>query len=123
MVTGRFDGDRRTTVRVAGRAAGRMQTIDVAADPTDARNQHEALAQIWARTKIGDLSDRLLRGEDRAGDILAVALRYGLASDYTSFIAVDATQRTAGTHGTTVVQPVPVPEGVNFDTTVPHASH
>ena len=47
-----------------------------------------------------------------AGAIRTTALEYGLMSAYTSFVAVDSTQRTAGNHGTTVNQAVPVPEGV-----------
>jgi Ca-activated chloride channel family protein len=39
-------------------------------------------------------------------------------SAYTAFVAVDSMTRTAGGHGTTVVVPVPVPEGVRYDTTV-----
>ena len=39
-------------------------------------------------------------------------------SDYTAFVAVDASRRTAGSHGTTVHQAVPVPEGVRYQTTV-----
>ena len=40
-------------------------------------------------------------------------------SAYTAFVAVDSTTRTAGEYGTTVVTPVPVPEGVRYETTVP----
>jgi Ca-activated chloride channel family protein len=47
-----------------------------------------------------------------------VALEYGLMSAYTSFVAVDSSQVTAGNHGTTVNVPVPVPDGVRYDTTV-----
>ena len=39
-------------------------------------------------------------------------------SQYTAFIAVDASQQTAGDYGTTVYQAVPVPEGVRYETTV-----
>ena len=48
-----------------------------------------------------------------------VALNYGLMSAYTAFVAVDSSTRTAGSHGTTVAVPVPVPKGVPYDTTVP----
>ena len=43
---------------------------------------------------------------------------YSLMSAYTSFVAVDASERTAGERGTTVNQAVPVPNGVRYDTTV-----
>jgi Ca-activated chloride channel family protein len=39
-------------------------------------------------------------------------------SQFTSFVAVDSSARTAGSSGTTVTVPVPVPEGVRYDTTV-----
>jgi Ca-activated chloride channel family protein len=39
-------------------------------------------------------------------------------SDYTSFVAVDASERTDGSYGVTVQQAVPVPDGVRYDTTV-----
>jgi Ca-activated chloride channel family protein len=48
-----------------------------------------------------------------------VALTHNLVSDFTAFVAVDSTARTAGDHGTTVAVPVRVPEGVRYDTTVP----
>ena len=47
-----------------------------------------------------------------------LALDYQLMSAYTAFVAVDARERTAGRLGTTVPVPVPVPEGVRYDTTV-----
>ena len=55
-----------------------------------------------------------------ANEIKATALQHQLISDYTSFVAVDGTQRTAGDHGTTVRQAVPVPAGVRYETTVEH---
>lgn len=39
-------------------------------------------------------------------------------SAYTAFVAVDSTRQTAGDHGVTVAVPVPVPDGVRYDTTV-----
>ena len=39
-------------------------------------------------------------------------------SAYTAFIAVDSSKLTAGDHGTSVNVPVPVPEGVKYETTV-----
>jgi Ca-activated chloride channel family protein len=50
--------------------------------------------------------------------IKQVALDYGLMSEYTAFVAVDASKRTSGRFGTTVPVAVPVPDGVRYDTTV-----
>jgi Ca-activated chloride channel family protein len=39
-------------------------------------------------------------------------------SAYTAFVAVDSKTKTAGVYGTTVPVPVPVPQGVKYETTV-----
>ena len=53
-----------------------------------------------------------------AAEIRRTAIQYELMSDYTSFVAVDASTITAGRTGTTVYQAVPVPEGVRYETVV-----
>ncbi|MEM9416445.1 MAG: VIT and VWA domain-containing protein [Planctomycetota bacterium] len=123
IVTGRYQGEL-GTVRITGSAARHdiTVTLDAAQDATT----HPALAQVWARRKIADLMDRMAHAENRhAGeqdalkqDVLDTALAYQLMSQYTAFIAVDASRVTAGDHGTTVTQPLPMPEGVRYDTTV-----
>jgi Ca-activated chloride channel family protein len=81
-----------------------------------------ALPQVWARTKLAELGDRATwdaeAGRDIEGATKQTALEYALLSPYTAFIAVDSLTRTAGTYGTTVNVPVPVPEGVKYETTV-----
>ncbi|GAG97946.1 unnamed protein product, partial [marine sediment metagenome] len=42
----------------------------------------------------------------------------GLMSAYTAFLAVDSAIVTEGDSGVTVAVPVPVPDGVRYDTTV-----
>ena len=50
--------------------------------------------------------------------IKGIALEYGLVSAFTAFVAVDSLSQTEGEYGTTVNVPVPVPEGVRYETTV-----
>ena len=75
---------------------------------------------VWARHKIAELADSSMtsppNGQDR--QIRQLALDYNLMSAYTAFVAVDATRRNKGKYGTMVHQAVPVPEGVNYHTTV-----
>lgn len=56
----------------------------------------EGVARLWAAARIAELEDSLRQGatpdEVRAG-VLALALEHGLASAYTSFVAVDRTPR------------------------------
>jgi Ca-activated chloride channel family protein len=120
IVTGRFRGHGNTTVRVRGRCAGEPQEmkLKVAMDSREAR--HAGISRIWARARIADLSDAMAtRGPASLKDeIRDTALAYGLMSPYTAFVAVDSTRRTAGEYGTTVNVPVPIPEGVKYETTV-----
>lgn len=84
-------------------------------------DSHTFIPIIWARLRIADLVDRQAWADDPdklAGAIKETALEYGLMSDHTAFVAVDASQRTEGEQGATVHQAVPVPEGVRYDTTV-----
>jgi Ca-activated chloride channel family protein len=120
VVTGRFAGRKPTRVVITGRTGTQTREITLPVDPTDSGTQHAAIASVWARLKIADLEDRATYADadELGGQIKTVALEYGLMSAYTAFVAVDSSTRTAGTRGTTVVQPVPVPEGVSYDTTV-----
>jgi len=129
IVTGRFSGGGSNgTITLRGRASSTatlastrddLTEIRVAADLSVAESR-PALAAIWARHKIAELSDRSCyqASGDLVGDIRRVALDYNLLSQFTAFVAVDALSRTAGATGTTVTVPVPVPEGVKYETTV-----
>ncbi|HEY5998729.1 MAG TPA: VIT domain-containing protein [bacterium] len=122
ILTGRFTGLGRTTIEVTGTSGGERVVQKLAAQ-LDRKQQHEGVRRIWARARIADLTDEALQADavrqaDIRGEIKATALTHGLVSDYTAFVAVDATRVTAGDEGVTVVQPVPVPEGVRYDTTV-----
>jgi Ca-activated chloride channel family protein len=118
IVTGKFAG-RLGAVSVRGRLGTEPVSLDLG-EPRDSRQP--ALRNLWARLKIEDLSRRQNWAGDPGGDfaqaIRATALEHGLMSAYTSFVAVDAGERTAGEHGTTVHQAVPVPAGVRYETTV-----
>jgi Ca-activated chloride channel family protein len=117
VVTGKFRGEPGSVV-VSGKAAGRPLQVSVAAEPSAA--QRSFIRNIWARLRIEDLSDRQIANgtDDLANAIRATALEHGLMSAYTSFVAVDASERTQGARGTTVYQAVPVPNGVRYETTV-----
>ncbi|MDE0659057.1 MAG: VIT domain-containing protein [Gammaproteobacteria bacterium] len=119
VVTGKFTGDPKT-VRVRGAAGGERRTLMI----EDGRqgNAGSSIAKVWARLRIADLANRQTWVGDPYGElgdaIRNTALRYQLVSNYTSFVAVDSSQKTVDDHGVTVRQPVPVPDGVRYETTV-----
>jgi len=119
VVTGKYLGEVREP-RIRGRAAGRA--IELALPHDGDAPEHSFIPSIWARLRIADLADRQAwvndPYNDLAREIKDTALAYGLMSDYTAFVAVDASRVTEGDRGTTVFQGVPVPEGVRYETTV-----
>ena len=123
IITGRFNGATPETIRVRGRVGGKPQEIVVTTNASES-SAKSALAAVWARSKITELSDSTLDAPPDIAQanlpiqIKQVALEYGLMSAYTAFVAVDSSQITAGDHGTSVNVPVPLPEGVKYETTV-----
>lgn len=119
VVTGKYLGPA-NGVTVSGMAGGVSHSIGIAAAGTEAGNAY--IPKIWARLRIADLSDRQAwepyRNHELEGEIRSTALEYQLMSAFTSFVAVDSSYRTEGAYGTTVHQPVPVPDGVRYETTV-----
>jgi len=119
ILTGRFKGNSSTTIHVKGKVGDMTQDIPIAVDLKDSAT-HQGIACVWARKKIETLGSQATydTNPDLPGEIKQVALEYGLMSAYTAFIAVDSSRKTAGDHGITVAVPVPVPDGVRYDTTV-----
>ena len=117
VVTGTFTGVP-GSINVVGNQAGGKKKLAIGA----AQEAGSELAKVWARLRIAELNDRLSVQGDANGELASAirdtALRFQLMSDFTSFVAVDSSSRTAGEHGTTVYQAVPVPAGVRYETTV-----
>ena len=119
VVAGKFQGEH-TAVTVSGLVGGTRRAF--VAEAAEAGNAGPSLAKVWARANIAELSDRQATAGDRHGElgdaIRRVALRHQLVSKYTSFVAVDSSERTEGEYGVSVQQAVPVPDGVRYETTV-----
>jgi Ca-activated chloride channel family protein len=110
---GKWRGQPRGQFVLRGQSASGdwQQVLPVPAPDPDA----QALRQLWARQRIGQLSDdEALRGGNAQREaITTLGLRYSLLTNYTSFIAVDQIVRAADTPSTTVNQPLPLPRGVS----------
>jgi Ca-activated chloride channel family protein len=119
VVTGKYLGAA-GDITVSGMAGTVSESFGIGADGTEAKNAY--IPKIWARLRIAELADRQAWEWDPTREIesaiRSTALKYQLMSAFTSFVAVDSSYRTEGTHGTTVHQAVPVPEGVRYETTV-----
>jgi Ca-activated chloride channel family protein len=122
MVVGRLSERPSGSARVRGSVKssdGPHDADSIIAWPAASRSSG-ALAQIWARGRLAELAENEFGAPDPEirDAILSTALSFNLVSSRTAFVAVDSLSHTQGDHGTTVAVPVPVPEGVRYDTTV-----
>jgi Ca-activated chloride channel family protein len=125
MLTGKYEGELPAAITIRAKIGGRIQELQVPVQIAGAQVDEKALPAVWARMKITDLADRAAveGGIDLPTQIRQIAMDYNLMSAYTAFVAVDSMTRTAGDHGVTVAVPVPVPEGVRYETTVQEAGN
>ena len=95
MVAGRFSGTEPTSVTVTGTAGNQPVSFSIPADLAKTSSE-KTIPKIWASMKIAKL-ERDWFGLDifeYIRNIKQVALDYGLASPFTAFLAVDASEPT-----------------------------
>jgi Ca-activated chloride channel family protein len=122
MVAGKWKGEARGRVKVSGLAAGRPYEawIDVAGEAAKPGAMgNPALRSYWARERVRELGDYAgLGGREKnrtQAEVTALGLKYGLLTEYTSFLAVDERPQPELLAQTTVpvTQPLPIPHGVS----------
>ena len=74
-----------------------------------------ALRYLWARFRIGLLSDyvKISGNDELIEEITSLGIKYTLLTDYTSFVAVDSEIRNLNGKLATINQPLPLPQGVS----------
>jgi len=79
---------------------------------------HEAMATVWAREKVHELMNRMVREGQTAElieQVTQLGLTYRLMTQWTSFVAVEEKVVNQAGKIETVVQPVEMPEGVSYE--------
>jgi Ca-activated chloride channel family protein len=119
ILTGRYTGNGRGTIRLKGKIAGRDFVREIPVDFSSSQ-QHDVLATLWARTRIDDLMSQDFKGAQRGTmqdevkqAITQLGLDYRLMTQFTSFVAVEEMIVTDGGQPRRIDVPVEVPEGVN----------
>jgi Ca-activated chloride channel family protein len=120
MITGRMENAEPGRIRIKGQVGEDRSHFDIFVDPHNGDAKHQAIQSVWARWKLAELSNRETYepGKKIKQEIIATSINFNLISRYTAFLAVDTIERTNGAYGYTVDVPVPVPDGVKYETTV-----
>ncbi len=118
-VVARFTGAARGTAYVTGRVGARRVRYPVSVELPENEPANSALAPVWARYRIADLSTAMLTADlthqsDLERQITSLAVEHHLVSQYTSFVAVDESRIVGDGNPVRITQPVELPEGVSY---------
>ena len=114
VVFGKWRGKLAGSIQISGKTGRGEYQTSVPVSASSAHMSHAALRQLWARNRIGVLSDfgPGNPSEKRVAEITSLGLSYSLLTRYTSFVAVQEIVRTAE-GADDVDQPLPMPAGVS----------
>jgi Ca-activated chloride channel family protein len=115
VIFGKWRGEPKGTITVSGVGGeGRYeQRFDVSR--VTPRPENRALVPLWARTRVANVADFGF-GELTATareQVTALGLKYGVLTDYTSFVAISEKVRNDSGRADDVAQPLPLPVGVS----------
>lgn len=118
IITGRYSGSPAGKIIIKGYQGTGDYSRTIPVDFSSAGASNAALEKIWARHKVEDLMSQDWNGIQSGNskykaDIIKVGLEHSLATQYTSFVAVE--ERTVVSDGKPMKVEVPVelPEGVS----------
>lgn len=119
ILTGRYSGNSKGTIRLKGKMSGRDFVRDIPVDFSNTQSR-DVLATLWARTRVDDLMSQDFSGaqqgkmkDDVKESIIQLGLDYRLMTQFTSFVAVEEMIVTDGGAPRRIDVPVELPEGVN----------
>jgi hypothetical protein len=118
IITGRYSGAPMGKITIKGYQGTGDYSRTIPVDFSSAGESNAALEKIWARHKVEDLMSQDWNGIQQGNSkykaqIIQVGLEHSLATQFTSFVAVE--ERTVVSDGKPVKVEVPVelPEGVS----------
>jgi Ca-activated chloride channel family protein len=119
IIYGKWRGQPAGTLTLTGNSGNEVYRESLEVSQYTPSGENSALRYLWARKRI-QLLDDYCAVTDGFGspdssmirEVTELGLKYNLLTQYTSFIAVDSTIRNEGDSITTVIQPLPLPEGV-----------
>jgi Ca-activated chloride channel family protein len=122
VLTGRYATPGKATIRLRGKVAGHSVVRKIEVEFPGFEPEHDVLATLWARTKIGDLMAQDYNGiqqgnpkSDVREAITQLGLDYRMMTQFTSFVAVEELIITQGGQPRRVEVPVELPDGVSYE--------
>jgi TonB family protein len=120
ILTGRYTSAARGAIRLRGNLAGQNFVKEIPVELPELQPEHDAMATLWARARIGDLMSQDYAGiqndnpqPDVRESITQLGLEYRLMTQFTSFVAVEEMTVTDGGQPRRIDVPVEMPEGVS----------
>lgn len=115
MVFGKWQGEPKGTVTIRGIHGQDRWNRKISVDTGRFPENGSALQYLWARHRIRILSDYagLNAADEHVQEITNLGLTYSLLTKHTSFVAVDSEIRNMEGGSSTIIQPLPLPEGVS----------
>ncbi len=114
VVHGKYKGGLQGKIIVTGYQGKKKIRQEFKVSQGHLSKANKALRYLWARKKIAEWDDyNTLFNENVKDSVIALGLKYNLATKYTSFVAVD--ESVVNKDGTlkTVKQPLPMPKNVS----------
>ncbi len=114
LVYGKYKGKPEGSIIITGYQGKKRFKQKFKITPANVSKKNKALRYLWARKKIEELDDygKLFR-EDVKEQVINLGLKYNLATNYTSFVAVDESVVNKKGILKTVKQPLPMPKNVS----------
>ncbi|HEY8461300.1 MAG TPA: TonB family protein, partial [Blastocatellia bacterium] len=122
ILTGRYAEGARGVIRLRGNLAGQNFVKEIPVELPQTQPEHDVLATLWARARIGDLMSQDYEGIQRDDPqpeireaITQIGLEYRLMTQFTSFVAVEEMTVIDGGRPRRIDAPVEMPEGVSYE--------
>jgi Ca-activated chloride channel family protein len=114
---GRYRKGGRGQIRISGRLGGRSHSWTVPVELPEQEPGSGLMAAVWARSRVAELllqQSRNRLDEDVESRVTELGLNFRILTPWTSFVAVEEKVVNQGGEQKTVMQPVELPEGVDY---------
>ena len=122
VVFGRYTKAMNSTIKLKGKISGQAFEREIAVNLPETENANDALATLWARTKIDELMSQSWNADTEEAaptlkiknEITKLGIDYGLLTQYTSFVAVEE-RIVTNKAGKKIRVPVYAPSGTDIE--------